>query len=455
MDYVHFFDYHQSTVTVEASLLHTFTRKPGGYPLCARWICNESLEASVEFYKQHSDEIRAELLAKGEVSPIGETSPLAMTIWARTTLIQSLLHHHELTTNYDGFTRTKVRQFVERHEAAKPLQTTAAAPPQSSSGDIKYTPLGNSEYPDDRSLRKKHRQCMPNHEFAGRPEFSTGDCIERYAAMIRTEFTDDELLETFAVGKYAYDPLDFPRDVAAIIRRYSIYCGCIIAMHYGEVNTHALIDLFYNCLTYDKMEDAYLLGEGRWWSFWYYPLEARVFTADYLPDYFHTLAHMAFSGENDSPEFPLMLIWSKCMPFACQQRDLMKDLYTYCTKNAAFWRFFSKLMWCMLVGLYPNCTSPITDMRALLRIKHLCDNRTLLMHALCRGDGQLTAVARKERERNAVIVATAFRLYTTHLIRYNPHFAESFADVVDWETFEKVNLAKKAKPRSGFAFFCK
>ena len=347
-----------------------------------------------------------------------------MTLWARTVLIELLLQDYEQTTNYDGFTRTKVRQFIRRHQADT------------------YEPLGNSEYPDDRSLRKDLRRCTPNHSYVQHQSLITGERVEWYARCIRNgAWSDEELLEMFAPGTHEYDPLDFPRDFASIIRDYSIYCGCILVINRGEGNVHALLDLFYHCLTYEKMLDSHLLGDERWWSFWYYPLETRVFTADYLPNYFHTLSHMAFCGENDSPDFPLMLIWSKCMPFACQQRDLMKDLYNFCMKNAAFWRFFSKLMWCMLSGLYPNCT-PVTDMRALLRIKHLCDNRAILLQALCRGGEEpLSAVARKERERNASIVATAFRLYTSHLIRYNPHFAEAFADVVDWDTFEKEAVA--------------
>jgi len=420
-DYVHFFD---GLITVEASLLHAFTRKPGGYPLCARWICNESLEASVAFYEQNTNQIHAELREKN-VKDVPDVSPsVTMTLWARTVLIESLLQDYEQTTNYDGFTRTKVRQFIRRHQGST------------------YEPLGNSEYPDDRSLRKDLRRCTPNHSYVQHQSLITGERVEWYARCIRNgTWSDEELLEMFAPGTHAYDPLDFPRDFASIIRDYSIYCGCILVINRGEGNVHALLDLFYHCLTYEKMLDSHLLGDEHWWSFWYYPLETRVFTADYLPNYFHTLAHMAFCGENDSPDFPLMLIWSKCMPFACQQRDLMKDLYNFCMKNAAFWRFFSKLMWCMLSGLYPNCT-PITDMRALLRIKHLCDNRAILLQALCRGGEEpLSAVARKERERNASIVATAFRLYTSHLIRYNPHFAEAFAEVVDWDTFEKEAVA--------------
>jgi hypothetical protein len=430
IDYVHIFSTDKVPVSVEGSLLHAFTRKPGGYPIIARWIFNESLEASIAYFQEHAREIRAET-----PRPLVDGTDAYITLWGRTTLPFDLLRHYEEDTSYDGFTRTKVKEFVKRHLVQGELPAIDAL--------CIYEPFGESTYPDDRSLRQQYRRAIPNHLEEGDIPIVTGRRVEWLAREIRNTWSDDHVCEEFAEGRFTYDPLQFPRDVPSIIRQYSIYCACIALINRGECNVQALVDLFYNCLTYEKMLDSYLLSEGQWWSFWYYPLETRVFTGDYLPNYFHTLSHMALCGENDSPDhFPLMSIWSKCMPFACQQRDLMNDLYAYCMKYEAFWRFFSKLMWCMLAGLYPSCAGQeVTDMRKLLRIKHLCENRAILMDALCRVGRDATAMAQKERERNASIVATAFRLYTVHLIHYNGHFAEAFSGVMDWDTFKVESVA--------------
>lgn len=115
-------------------------------------------------------------------------------------------------------------------------------------------------------------------------------------------------------------------------------------------------------------------------------------------------------------------------------------------RNEAFWRIFSKIIWCGLAGVYPD-DKVRPGMQKLLRIKQLCDNRALLLDAFTRGRAKEIADAvpdatrrlkelrtiKKEREANCLVIFTSFRLWVLHMVRYNPHYAAVASTVIDWE----------------------
>lgn len=248
----------------------------------------------------------------------------------------------------------------------------------------------------------------------------------------------------------------------------------------------AFVDLFYACLSrgpFVRMDDVYLLtplmdtksgaskrknataGTGLTpWEYWY-PHDTRAFHADDLPNLFSIVHHLPLNGVKRAPKVPLYHIFLKCMPFACMKRCLVKEITTACQDETVsldelleqesrsqrqqrkqrvqirycadegFWRLFRHIMWCMLAGTYPGSRKR-PGMRKLLRIKQMCENRTLLMDTLSlksqedqimatlKGVECKAALRRLEKELhgNNNVIFTAFRAYYFHLIHDQPHY---------------------------------
>lgn len=260
---------------------------------------------------------------------------------------------------------------------------------------------------------------------------------------------------------------------------YSIYCACIwIIQQLYDIRQNdeeddaikdaaylyelCFVDLFYNCI--DHMDDEYLTSTENTQTPWelYYPHDTRAFCADDLPNLFHMLWHIPLWGEVDAPNIPMMKFIIKCMPFACQRRQLLDQIDYLCQGDASqfnqfycrdegFWRIFNKIIWCSLAGVYPS-TKIRPDFRKLLRIKQLCDNRTLLMDCLTRNSAKDRATEliqdqnelqkelkriKKEREENCLIIFTSVRLFVIHMAHHNPHYATVAHECINWPSFQQ------------------
>jgi len=376
------------------------------------------------------DTVRHEVSPEDIGHPLEEQDPCKLTLWARVNLPQRMLKYYETLVHYDGFTRVKLKRFVDAH---LPLIMGKAT---------EYTPLGISNYPDDLSYAKRTSRKIQLKPLL--PEEGWWDILG-LAEYIKENTSVD-------VDHFEYDPL---RNTGATRKTHSIYYACLHAIHDDPENsTLAFVDLFYHCLAAGSFDDVFLVKSEYWTR--YCPMYTRPFTGDDLPDYFHMLFHITLKGEQAVPEFSFMNTLKKCMPFACQRRQLLDQIEKECApgqrycKNEAFWRVFSKIFWCCLAGTYPNSVDAPRDMRKLLRIKELCENRTLLLNALTRSTESTKAQTKeekkrvkKDREDNCLVVFTAFRLYVLHMASYNPHYVEYANYFINWESFheETNNMA--------------
>jgi ribosomal protein L37AE/L43A len=431
--------------------MFTKGKKDAKIQLFANWIFKENFEESVQIYKDGNigDDVTSAFLEYSEnvevyFECVNKDDPYEVTLWARVNLPGRMLQYLETLVHYNAIIRHKIKLFVDRH-----LPVVLKSGP--------YVPLGLSkEYPDDLSYVK--RKTVEKLTLKPAPYEDTCDVL-RLAEDIRENWNDSQLWENFISPKITYHPLRSIIDLINV-KAYSVYCACIYVLHYDSKRylvQHSFIDLFYHCLTHDRMDDQYLLGKSNIWEK-YLPSHVRCFTGDDLPDYFHVLLQIPLKGEVDVDDFPLMKIILKCMPFACQRRQLLVQIEELCkdnisnsitnerfAENEAFWRFFSKIMWCCLSGAYPKGVTVRPDFRKLMRIKYICTYKEILMDALTRrkaeedADGDVLILKRikKERENNCLIVFTAFRLYILHMASYNPHYVEYASEFVDWEAFEK------------------
>lgn len=492
--YVHTF----TLIDVEDSLLRAFTtgKKDTNLILLAQWIFQKRIEDSVVFYEENQKKLDAALEAiKGGLGQRGAPDEKQhfytmdtfwRTIYVRTVFpLGVMLPLYEETVNYDGFVRVKLKLFVDRHVRVVenlglfevPSGASSGAPPMggapSAPSTPLYEPLGPSEFPDDLSYAIRNTEKYPVLQKTLLFQEIPCDLLE-IAREIREDLWGEKgYLE--ALLSYPWHPLKNAGIPAEELQQsYSIYCAAVYIMHKYPETPPLFVDLLYYGISAQQMCDENLLNDDQR-LYLHYPLACRVFTADDLPDYTHVLWQIPLRGEQDAPTYPLMQMIMKCMPFACQRRQLIELLLELCKKKS-FWRLFSKVMWCCLTNAYGDAPHgarrpqesersphgsqgvpgtvpeavPVTDLRKLLRIKQLCDNKTLLLDALSRSSElqQLQQTVedteerrkailevKKNRENNGLVVCLAFQMYILDMARRNPHYAESAREFIDWNQF--------------------
>lgn len=170
----------------------------------------------------------------------------------------------------------------------------------------------------------------------------------------------------------------------------------------------------------------------------YGTLDTRAFHAGDLPDLFHVLVSIPLWGEQNAPPYTIGKILQKCLPFACQRRQLIKLIDKTVQTDHAFWRLFSKLFWVALAGLYPGklaATKNKMGMRELLRIKELTDSKEKLMSALTK-DQPKYGGGNGTNNGGPLIMFTPFRLYVLYMASFNPHYVQMARLCVNWDYFE-------------------
>ena len=68
----------------------------------------------------------------------------------------------------------------------------------------------------------------------------------------------------------------------------------------------------------------------------YYPHDNRSMRAGDLPNMFNVLMHIPLWGEQNKSIFLAKEIMCKCLPFACQQRKVVKRILTECATGALY-----------------------------------------------------------------------------------------------------------------------
>ena len=242
---------------------------------------------------------------------------------------------------------------------------------------------------------------------------------------------DEQTLAERLTRGLTYHPLA-TQVPAPVLETHSLYFACVLLIDfYARAEQDASLapalrdalyecrvaytDLFYYCLAEApgaggtsgvRMDNAFLLNnhenepklQGLAPFELFYPGETeRVFTGDDLPNVWPVVCMISLWGENTAPDFPMARIFSKTLPFSCQRRSLIPYVAAQCQQDPAFWRMFSRTMWCALTGLYPrtllDCStySYRCSMDQLLRAKELVTHRSLLMESLTK-DAELASL---------------------------------------------------------------
>lgn len=222
------------------------------------------------------------------------------------------------------------------------------------------------------------------------------------------------------------------------------------------------VDLFEFCLGQPerRMDDAYLLHplgtklardgmtlelseRATPWEL-FGTMDTRAFHAGDLPNLFHVLQSIPLWGEHNTPPYALAKLYQKSLPFACQRRHIIPAVIKNIQQKPVFWRFFAKLTWVMLAGLYPGRLAALQtciSMRELLRVRELCANKELFCRVISihqpRCDDN---VADKAGSKNGgpLIIWTIFRNHIIYMASHNPGYVRDFArHYVDWDYFER------------------
>ena len=183
-----------------------------------------------------------------------------------------------------------------------------------------------------------------------------------------------------------------------------------------------------------------------------YPFDNRAFTAYDLPSCFHVLAGIPLWGEQMAPDFPIGKFIQKSLPFAGARRTLITHTVKMIRDNDAFWRFFSALIYCLLLNMYPESVvgrERCWDLDRLLRAKQLATDRNLMIDTLLLRKFEYGST--KEADRGCYIVFSAFRLWIVMMSRDQPHYTQSTP--IDWDAFaeQATEMARVIQQSDFFA----
>jgi hypothetical protein len=152
----------------------------------------------------------------------------------------------------------------------------------------------------------------------------------------------------------------------------------------------------------------------------FYPWPARAFHEGDLPNLMPTLMLIALRGEQFVPKFSIGKIINKSLPFACMRRLLTDTTRKAIRSEHHFFRVFSKMMQCMLMGTYPGCRKRL-DGDTALAVMRICSSKDALIDKLSISEDQ-----------SCRVIFTAVRAYVCEYGRLNPAYADACNDVIYW-----------------------
>lgn len=228
------------------------------------------------------------------------------------------------------------------------------------------------------------------------------------------------------------------------ILKHTIWAGMLITLHQLDVvrNRHdiamrykdaayawqlSFIELIDICQLVGRYDDVFLrttdTSVGLSPLEFYYPWDERAFLPGDLPDFGSTLAIIPLYGEKLFPRFDLGKLFNKSLNFACVRRSLTEAVRDDTRKSKGLWKVFSRIMWCMLMGLYPGDKIRQRGDEAL-RIKRLCDSMDMMNDKL-----------EIDEDKSCSIIFTAFRSYISYYGSLNKTYAVSTAKYINWHDF--------------------
>jgi hypothetical protein len=332
-----------------------------------------------------------------------------------------------------------------------------------------YEPLGTSHYESDRGFVKVTREL---HQLRETPlqilrrafpnEYWTP---EEVSAAIRNNTFDRRFLTPYVDGEW--NPLGGASP--PLIDTHTLFYGVVYVLnlcrHYmkkqqsNEIRDAAwtyyvsFVDLFH--FSPVRLDDEFLLQplgsyvsqhnktfvnseKATPWQL-YGTCDTRAFTCYDLPDLYHVMSHIPLNGEQFTPPFHVAKIFSKCYPFACHRRHLIKLVTKCIMEHPAFWSYFRHLVWVLLANLYFPFYSEeaerVLTMRQLLRIRDLCNDKELLISSLT------PANAREQGANGAPLVMTSFfRMHIHFIALRNPQYIEVASKFIDWNHFLQDTL---------------
>jgi len=249
------------------------------------------------------------------------------------------------------------------------------------------------------------------------------------------------------------------------VKIYSLYCVCTLRVdecwkliHTKNVATDladaawvyilAFIDLFAYCRKNKRWDDEFMLKVIPSIELspleYFYPHPERGFHEGDLPDLFVVMIR-DIVGFGDQKEFSndMGSMMQKCMPFAGQRRNLY-GVIEPATLNKSFWRVFSRIMWCMLMGTYPGSKDRPSGKKALL-FYNICSRRDLMVQIL-------KPIISQKANRSCTVVFTAFRLYMGYMALENDHFIQ-VCQFPNWKAVwdDSMEMARKVRASTYFA----
>ena len=374
-----------------------------------------------------------------------------ITVWLRI----NVSHHINSSSNSfysnNKYTNEKLHKFKNNHlSVIKFLDTFEDPSDDIISGDFitsLLSPLGNSCYSED------FTQWEPTFVEHIQIRETPLEGLKREFPLYEFDPLKISIVVYYERSDFHFDPLR--ENALKVWGTYTKYIGCVVVLqqlyelrldHPQNDNLHyfyvAFVDLFYYCINseWHDMSDTVLeqymknnVGISIWDA--NNPMvDTRAFHAGDLPDLFRTLSNIPLNGEQHKPDFIAAKIIQKSLPFCGQRRKLIQAVCEFTTVSNAFWKLFSKVLWCVLAGMYPE-DDYRPDMHKLLRVRQLTDEtcaRRYLNDYLKIG----------EYEGSALIVVAAFRRYITYIAQFNEHYLIEARKCIAWDDFEKDTLSR-------------
>lgn len=405
-----------------------------------------------------------------------------LCIWARVAFANVMLTLCRRPRRVTKYIEDKKRRWLDNHvPMILSLQTRYAR--GLSDSDIcgldlmeNYTPMGPSFYPDDVFLieewswNMRTAKPMPQDVLGDYITFSftlqdeaerllsisVGDNTEAINSVLSVVGPDERPLEDRTDPKHWLYPISIT--TAEQLARHTFYAACIIRMdmcqalcsdpdipedvkHKAYLYQLAFLDLFDYCQRVGRYDDVFLLTMDADSSLTpmeaFYPYPERSFHEGDLPNMFFVLNRdIVLSGERKDASHPVAKLMFKCLPFACQRRAIMRSIFQTCKEYDSYWKFFSKMMWCMLTGVYHGSTHRLDGPKAM-RVRRICQNKEHMFECLA-ARGKLVS---------CTIVYTACRLYMGKLVEKCSHYLEATSKYFDWDEMIKDSHEMAAKVR--------
>jgi len=355
-----------------------------------------------------------------------------------------------------------------------------------------YSSLGNSYYPDDEYLIERTKRYERGKDS---PRMMIVDTlgyeilsIEEQAEIVRTRVIseDDALISWLVDGTisvsdhtrpFAFD--DTSNDYrwkepwirckrfisAEDILSHTLWAGMLVILYQLDMIRHrdieqkyrdaaytwqmSFIDLIDICERAGRYDDVFMMSSDKNTGMsvleFYYPWDERVFMAGDLPHLGQTLSIIPLYGESLFPSFDIGILFNKSLSFACVGRGLTECTRDAITHSTSTWKIVSRIIWCMLAGMYPGDKCRLRGNMAL-EVKRICASRDMLTSRLSIDENE-----------SCRIIFTAFRSYMAYYGSLNQIYSASAARYIDWyhmvvDTRQMSEIIRSSNMRADDAF---